>query len=127
MKKKNPRKLSVTTWLKTLKKISSVIHEIYVGLLHKALHMQNIIIRDKSHPKAIDLCQACLISDPIIYKTKSGFTKQAKYNKIHKLLVSELRNIPGSVILMETDLYTLGFIMNNVTSRINTQPLEELC
>ena len=85
-----------------------------------------MIIRDKSHPKVIDFCQACLISDPIIYKTKAGFTKHAKYNKIHKPLASELRNISGSVVSIETDLYTLGCIMNNVTSRINNEPLQEL-
>ena len=96
VKKKKLRKLSVLTWLKILKKIFSVIHEIYArGLLHNALHMQNIIILDKNHPIVTDLCQACLISDPIIYKIKVGFIKQAKYNKIHKPLASELRNIPG--------------------------------
>ena len=88
VKKKKLRKLSVITWLKILKKISSVIHEIYArGLLHNALYMQNIIILDKSHPKVIDFCEACLISDSIIYKIKVDFTKQAKYKKIHKPLL----------------------------------------
>ena len=102
---KKTQKLSVLTWLKILKKISLVIHQIYAReLLHNALHMQNIFIRDKSHAKVIDFCKACLVSDPIIYNIKAGFTKQAKYLKIHKPLASELRKITGNVVSIETDV-----------------------
>ena len=59
-------------------------------------------------------------------KSKQALTKQVKYNKIHKPLASELRNISGSVVSTQTDLYTLGCIMNNVTSRISNEPLQEL-
>ena len=62
----------------------------------------------------------------IIYNIIAGFTQQAKYNKIHKPLASELRNIPESVVSIETDVYTPGYIMNNATSRINIELLQEI-
>ena len=62
----------------------------------------------------------------IIYNIIAGFTQQAKYNKINKPLAFELRNIPESVVSIETDLYTPGYIMNNATSRINIELLQEI-
>ena len=100
-----PLKLSVLAWLEILKKVPLVIHQIYArGLLHNDLHMQNIIMRDKSHAKVIDFCKACLISDPII-NIQAGFTKQVKYNKIHNPLAFELKNIAGRVVSIETDIH----------------------
>ena len=49
-----------------------------------------------------------------------------KYNKVHKPLASELRNISGSAVSIEKGLYTLGCVINNVTNRINIEPLQEL-
>jgi len=63
------------------------------GFLHNDIHPGNVLIRSMRHVKLIDFGKATLVDDPVIYSIKHGTEKHEKYNRLHKHLGFELRNI----------------------------------
>ena len=50
-----------------------------------------------------------MIDDQVVYYIKRRTEKHRRYNDIHKHLAHELRNIPGSHVSCESDIYSLGY------------------
>lgn len=95
------------------------LHSLHLkGILHNDLHANNILIRNEMYVKIIDFGKATLIEDPVVYSIKKGSEKQRLYNKIHCHLAFELRNVPGSKVSEESDIFSLGYNFEKVAVKV---------
>jgi serine/threonine protein kinase len=78
------------------------------GLLHNDIHGGNIIVRDCKFVKVIDFGKVSMLSNPLTYNLSAE--KRKLYNKNHKHLAYELRNINNSKQSPATDIYSIGYI-----------------
>ena len=103
------------------------LHSLHLkGILHNDLHANNILIRNEMYVKIIDFGKATLIEDPVIYSIKKGSEKQRLYNKMHCHLAFELRNVPGSKVSEETDIFSLGYNFEKVAVKARQTKLTHI-
>lgn len=93
------------------------------GILHNDLHPGNILIRELKYVKLIDFGKSTLIEDPVTYKIKPGSEKHKRYNTYHRHLAHELRNVPGSVTTCSSDIYSLGYNFEKISSHVECSKL----
>ncbi|XP_066915199.1 raf homolog serine/threonine-protein kinase-like [Clytia hemisphaerica] len=84
------------------------------GILHNDLHGRNIILRPDHSPCIVDFGKATLVTSPIIYNLTYGSKEQILYNKVHRHLAYELRNVPNSPQTPQTDVYSLGYNFESI-------------
>ena len=114
-------------WIAVLVDISLTLKFIHdKGLLHNDLHSKNVLIRDKKFVKVIDFGKATLMDDPVVYNITPGSPKQQIYNERHKHLAYELRNVPNSAQTIQTDIFSLGFIMQLVSEVTKNEKLSNI-
>ncbi|XP_057299524.1 tyrosine-protein kinase BTK-like [Hydractinia symbiolongicarpus] len=100
------------------------LHDLHnKGILHNDLHSRNILLRNLKHVKIIDFGKATLVEDPVRYSIKPGTPKHQRYNTIHRHLAFELRNVPGSYVSCETDVYTLGYNFESIAKHVASEKL----
>ncbi len=112
---RNKTPLKTKVWLDICRKLvdgMTYLHE--KGILHNDLHGKNIILRPDHSPVILDFGKATLISHPFIYNLVHGSKEQILYNKIHRHLAFELRNVPNSPQTTQTDVYSLGYNFTNI-------------
>ena len=120
--------ISEKKWIEISVKLCAAIHDLHIkGVLHNDLHMRNLLLRNREHLKIIDFGKATLISDPVVYDIKSGSEKQKKYNDVHRHLAYELRNIPGSRVSTQSDIYTIGYDIDRIATKIRSKKLSVSC
>ena len=118
------KNLNFSFWKEVCLDLIHALHELHTrGILHNDLHSRNIMLRNVKHVKIIDFGKATRIDDPVCYSIKPGTPKHAKYNSIHKHLAFELRNIPGSFVSCQTDVYTLGYNFKHVAKYVKSDTL----
>ena len=93
-------------------------------LLHNDLKADNIVLAGTV--KIIDFGKATMASNPVIYNVRPGTTINEKYNRDHRHLAHELRNIPGSGQSCATDTYSIGYLFKHSGAIVNYMPLVEL-
>lgn len=114
-------------WIGVLVDISLTLKFIHdKGFLHNDLHSKNVLIRDKKFVKVIDFGKATLIEDPVVYNIPPGSQKQRLYNERHKHLAYELRNVPNSAQTIQTDIFSLGYIMQLVSEVTKNEKLAKI-
>lgn len=91
------------------------------GLLHNDLHTRNILIRNTSNVKVIDFGKSTLIIDPLKYKIEPGSSRHKRFNSIHTFLAYELRNIPGSYQTIASDVYSLGYNIDQIARAVKNE------
>lgn len=108
-------------------KICKAVQEMHNrGIVHNDLHSRNVLLRDGSYVKVIDFGKATLIHDPVVYDVKPGSEKQKTYNRIHRHLAYELRNVPDSYNSEATDIYSLGYLMDRLSVGIKFEKLSSI-
>eukprot|EP00112_Aurelia_sp_Birch-Aquarium-sp1_P009704 Seg2112.1 transcript_id=Seg2112.1/GoldUCD/mRNA.D3Y31 product="Serine/threonine-protein kinase dst3" protein_id=Seg2112.1/GoldUCD/D3Y31 len=93
-------------------------------LLHNDLKADNVVLAGTV--KIIDFGKATMASNPVIYNIRPGTEMNAKYNRDHRHLAHELRNIPGSGQSYATDIYSIGHMFKHSGGAINFMPIVEL-
>lgn len=120
--------ISEKKWIEISVKLCAANHDLHInGVLHNDLHMRNILLRNREHLKVIDFGKATLISDPVVYQIKVGSEKQKKYNHIYRHLAYELRNISGSGVSIQSDIFTVGYNIDRIGSKIRSKKLSMSC
>ena len=109
------------TCLGVLKAIEFMHHK---KLLHNDIKADNVVLAQTT--KVIDFGKATLISRPRQYNILPGSKENLKYNKFHRHLAHELRNLPGSKQSVATDLYSIGYLFKHSAAYISYQPIIEL-
>eukprot|EP00111_Clytia_hemisphaerica_P014746 TCONS_00043455-protein len=97
------------------------------GFLHNDLHGGNVLLRDLKYVKLIDFGKATFIDDPVIYNLQPGSAKQKLYNERHIHLAHELRNVPRSPQTIQTDIYSLGYILELLSNTLKNLKLANIC
>ena len=93
------------------------------GILRNDLHSGNIMLRNSRYAKIIDFGKATLIEHPVEYNIKKGSPKHERYNKFHRHLGYELRNVPGSVVTCLSDVYSLGYNFDLISKFVKSEKL----
>ena len=93
------------------------------GILHNDLHSGNIMLRNSQYVKIIDFGKATLIEHPVEYNIKKGTPKHDRYNKFHRHLGYELRNVPGSIVTCHSDVYSLGYNFDLISKFVKSEKL----
>ena len=92
------------------------------NILHNDLKADNFIFARDS-VKLIDFGKATLIAFPKTYNILPGSVLALKYNKCHRHLAHELRNIPGSIQSELTDTYSIEFMFKHMAAQIGCQEI----
>ena len=80
-------------------------------ILHNDIKSDNILYNQASGQiKVIDFGKARLLSFPKTYHI-ANTEQQAFYNKWHRFLAYELRNVPGACQSIMTDTYSVGYFL----------------
>ncbi len=92
-------------------------------ILHNDIKADNVIITETV--KIIDFGKATMVTDPIIYRIQDT-KEQEIYNKRHRHLAYELRNITGSKQSIATDTYSIGYMLKHTAGIIYCNTLVKL-
>ena len=107
--------------------INALLHMHSLGILHNDLHYNNIMIHPVSRNlKVIDFGKATLKTCPMVYNITPGSEKQDRYNKYHRHLAYELRNVPGSCQSELTDTYSIGYVIKYIGHYENIKGLFDI-
>lgn len=93
-------------------------------LLHNDIKADNIIISNVI--KVIDFGKTTMLSNPLSYNISPGSKEHEAYNRNHRHLAHELRNIPGSKQTTKTDIYSIGYMFKHSAASMNYLPIIEL-
>lgn len=93
-------------------------------ILHNDIKSDNIVVAESV--KIIDFGKATMTMNPVTYNIIPGTKNNTIYNKRHRHLAHELRNIPGSKQSFATDTYSIGFMLKHAAAVIKFSPLIEL-
>ena len=94
-------------------------------ILHNDLKADNFICA-KDCVKVIDFGKATIFSYPKTYNIVPGSELADKYNKYHRHLAYELRNIPGSKQSILTDTYSVGFMFKHLGAKVGCKEMISL-
>ncbi|XP_057315555.1 serine/threonine-protein kinase Nek7-like [Hydractinia symbiolongicarpus] len=107
--------------------LCSAVHQMHVrGLLHNDLHPGNVLVRNSTTVKLIDLGKATLVSDPARYDIEPGSSQQVKFNTKHLFLAHELRNVKGSYQSVQSDVYSLGYNVDLISRCIKNMKIASI-
>lgn len=81
-------------------------------ILHNDIKSNNVIVHENSS-KIIDFGKANMVSSSLTYNIKPGTVEHKQYEKYHRHLAFELRNIPGSHQSFKTDTYSIGHMLKH--------------
>lgn len=84
-------------------------------ILHNDIKSDNIVIYDNV-PKIIDFGKSNLVTSCLVYSIKPGTEEHDKYERFHRHLAYELRNIPGSTQSVMTDTYSIGYMFKHLST-----------
>ena len=96
----------------------------YKSILHNDIKADNIVIHNNV-PKIIDFGKANIASHPLVYNVKPGTPEHETYEKWHRHLAYELRNIPGSSQSFKTDIYSIGYMLKHAGA-LTSPPCEQI-
>ena len=103
------------TWFSIVKDVVKAIMFLHsMGLLHNDIHCSNVLITEKFIPKKIDFGKVTLIDAPIFYNLENGSKESEKYNKCHRHLAYEIRNVKGTKQSICTDTYSVDYLLKNI-------------
>ena len=111
--KKKPSHLELKAMLSDV--VNAVIYLHDEKILHNDLKADNFILA-KDCVKLIDFGKATLLTSPKIYSIPLGSDLAKRYNKYHRHLAYELRNIPGSKQSILTDTFSLGYMFKHMAA-----------
>ena len=94
------------------------------NILHNDIKCDNVVIAEQV--KIIDFGKATIVSSPLIYNIRKGTDASDVYNKRHRHLAYELRNIPFSSQCFKTDIYSIGYMFKHCASIIQYTPIIQL-
>ena len=94
------------------------------NLLHNDIKSDNVILANTT--KVIDFGKATLISKPVYYNILPGSKEQEKYNKFHRHLAHELRNVLGTKQSPATDTYSIGYLFKHSAAYVSYEPIVQL-
>ena len=115
---------SISRWKIICLDLTRALHALHKkGLLHNDLHSRNILVRNEQYVKIIDFGKSTLTDDPVCYAIKPGTPKHTRYNTKHLHLAYELRNVPGSCVSPQSDIYSLGHNFDHVGRNVQSSQL----
>ena len=120
--------LSKKIWIEVLYDLLDAVKFMhFCGILHNDIKCDNILIKKNVHavyPKLTDFGKATHKLNPITYNLSDA--DREKYNKKHKHLAIELRNVRGSTQSIMTDIYSLGYVYHIIGTHKELPNLKEL-
>jgi len=87
-------------------------------ILHNDIKADNFVCA-KDCVKLVDFGKATLISHPKTYNILPRSELAEKYNKHHRHLAHELRNVPGSKQSILTDTYSIGYMFKHIAGIVH--------
>lgn len=93
-------------------------------ILHNDIKSDNIIVGGNA--KIIDFGKATMTTNPRIYNIVPGSRDHHLYNSRHRHLAFELRNVPGSKQCIQTDLYSIGYLLKHSAAIVKSGGLVAL-
>ena len=94
------------------------------SILHNDIKSDNIVIHGNM-PKIIDFGKANMVSSCLTYSIQPGTAEHEQYEKYHRHLAYELRNIPGSSQSFKSDTYSIGHMFKHLSTRL-LQPSDHI-
>ena len=87
------------------------------SILHNDIKADNIIIHDNL-PKIIYFGKANIALRCLVYSIQPGTKEHERFEKFHRHLAYELRNIPGSSQSFLTDTFSIGYMFKHLSNKI---------
>ena len=97
--------------------IRGLIHLHKQGVLHNDIKSNNILLRQDMTPVYVDFGKATLRKSPEVYKLNDE--QRERYNKHYPYIAYELRNQWGKKTSTATDIFSLGFVFQYVSTKDN--------
>ena len=94
-------------------------------VLHNDIKADNVVVCG-NRVVVIDFGKVSCIKQPVVYNIHPGSDEQMTYNKYHRHLAYELRNIPNTRQSVETDTYSVGYLFKYSGVSIPYQPIIEI-
>jgi len=107
--------IKVAQWFRIASELVQAVSFLHSKfILHNDIHGNNVLITEGKQVKLIDFGKCSLIQCPVTYNITVGSKEHEKYNKYHRHLAHELRNITGSTQTVLTDTYSVGYVLKNI-------------
>lgn len=95
-----------------------------IMILHNDIKSNNIVISPSQNIKIIDFGKSTLLTNPVIYNLSCK--AKASYNKKHRYLAYELRNVANCKQTEMTDTYSVGYLIKYIGYHENIDFLFEI-
>ena len=120
------RHLNVPNFIFVCKNILEAVIFIHKKqILHNDIKADNVVVSDY-RVVLIDFGKVTAIKQPIVYNITPGSEENITYNKHHRHLAYELRNVPNTKQSIQTDTYSVGYMLKHCGALITYQPIIEI-